>query len=281
MIKLIIQIPCYNEEKTLPLTYHDLPKRIKGIKKIETQIIDDGSSDKTIKIAKKLKIDHIVRLKKHHGLAAAFKAGIDNAVLNNADILVNTDADNQYQAKDIEKLIQPILLKTADVVVGQRPIKNHPEFSSFKKWLQRYGSILVKYISGINVPDATSGFRAYNRDSLLKLNLFSKFSYTIETLIQAGNLNLTVVSIPIRINKKTRPSRLFKSIPDYLFQSTKTIIGIFQLYKSKLFFNLLSLFFLVLGTSLVIRFLIRITFFWFIFKNFLAQYNFSRSIIND
>lgn len=255
-MKLIIQIPCYNEEKTLPLVFKDLPKKIKGIRKIETQIIDDGSTDKTYQVAKRLKVDHIIRFKQNKGLAAAFKAGVDHALVNGADILVNTDGDNQYRGQDISKLVKPILKGKADIVIGCRPIDNHPEFSWAKKKLQKFGSWVLRKLSRTDVEDASSGFRAYNKEAMLRINVFSSFSYCMETLIQAGLDNLKTTSIKIRVNPKIRESRLFKTPIDYLWQSGKTIINIFLLYRSSQFFSLISLLFLLFSLILVVRYLI-------------------------
>ena len=260
LMYLIIQIPCYNESKTLPKVIKDLPKRIKGVTKIEVQIIDDGSTDNTSFVAEKLGVQHIIRLNRNQGLASAFRAGVDNALRLNADILVNTDGDNQYNGKDIRKLIQPIVSYKADVVIGARPIIDHPEFSTQKKLLQRIGSSVVRGLSNTDVSDTTSGFRAYNRESLLKLNVFSSFSYCIETLIQAGVTGLTVISVPIRINSKTRPSRLFKNMFHYLWRTGWTIVEVFLLYRATIIFNVLSGTSLLIGLFLVFRFAYRITF---------------------
>lgn len=240
-MKLIIQIPCYNEEKTLPQTLSELPKKIDGIDTIEIQIIDDGSTDNTLKVAKIIGVDHIVRFKQNRGLAAAFKAGVDNALNSGADILVNTDADNQYCGEDIEKLVRPIINGKSDIVIGCRPIDNHPEFSFFKKKLQRFGSWVLRKVSKTSIRDAASGFRAYSKDSLLHLNIYSDFSYCMETLIQTGLCNLKISGVDIRVNRKTRESRLFNSIAEYIFRQGKTITIIFILYRANWFFNFISL----------------------------------------
>lgn len=257
-MKLIIQIPCYNEEKTLPSVIKDLPTKIDGISQIETQIIDDGSSDKTIEVAKELGVNHIINFKKNKGLAAAFAAGAANALKLNADILVNTDGDNQYNGQDIEKLVQPIILGKSDIVIGSRPITNHPEFSLIKKALQRLGSAVLRKLSSTDVADAASGFRAYNRESLLRLNVFTKFSYCMETLIQAGRNNLKVSNVDIRVNPKTRSSRLFKSITQYVWKSLSTICSVYILYRSVAFFNKLAFTCLFIASILSARFLILI-----------------------
>lgn len=258
-MKLIIQIPCFNEEKTLPLTFADLPKKIEGIDIIETQIINDGSTDGTEEVARKLGINHIISFKKNKGLAAAFKAGVDHALTRNADILVNTDGDNQYCGKDIAKLVNPILNGAADVVIGCRPIDTHPEFSFVKKKLQKLGSWLLRRFSNTDVKDAASGFRAYNKDALLYINVFSRFSYCMETLIQAGYSNLKITSVDININPKTRDSHLSKNIANYIWRSGVTIMNIFLLYKSVQLFTVLSLLLLLASIGLVIRYLVLIT----------------------
>ncbi len=240
-MKLIIQIPCYNEEKTLPQTFHDLPKAIAGIDVIETQIIDDGSSDRTVEVARQLGVNHIVRFKQNKGLAAAFCAGVANAIALRADILVNTDGDNQYCGADIAKLVQPIVNGHADMVIGARPITDHPEFSFLKKILQKIGSFTLRKVSNTSVPDAASGFRAYTRDALMHINVFSDFSYCMETLIQAGYNNLKIESVNIGVNKKTRESRLFRNIPQYVWKSGRTIVNVFLLYRAGYVFSILSL----------------------------------------
>lgn len=260
-MKLIIQIPCYNEEKTLPQTLNDLPRRIKKISKIETQVIDDGSTDQTLRVAKKTRVNHIIKFKQNKGLAAAFKAGVDNALLNGADILVNTDGDNQYQGKDIKKLVKPILDGRADVVIGCRSIKVHLEFSWLKKQLQLFGSWVLRKISKTNVEDATSGFRAYNREALLHINIFSKFSYCMETLIQAGMDNLKIMTVNIKVNPKTRKSRLYKNIYQYVLKSANTILNIFLLYRSNEIFTVASLITLIASTLLIARYLVKVMYF--------------------
>lgn len=259
-MRLIIQIPCFNEEKTLPVTFADLPKKIEGIDIIETQIINDGSTDGTEEIARKLGVNHIISFKKNKGLAAAFKAGVDHALAMNADILVNTDGDNQYCGKDVVKLVNPILNGAADMVVGCRPIDNYPGFSFVKKKFQKLGSWVLRRLSDVDVKDAASGFRAYNKNALLSINIFSRFSYCMETLIQAGYSNLKITSVDINVNPKTRESRLFKSIAHYIWRSGVTIINIFLLYKSVQLFTVLSLVLLLASISLMARYLVLITF---------------------
>ncbi len=259
-MKLIIQIPCYNEEHTLPMTLADLPKRIDGVDCIETQVIDDGSTDNTAEVARQLGVTHIIKFRQHRGLAAAFKAGVGNALGNRADILVNTDGDNQYCGMDIPLLVKPIIDGSSDVVIGCRPIDEHPEFSPLKKMLQRFGSWVLRKASNTNVKDAASGFRAYNQEALLHINIFSDFSYCMETLIQAGYHNLKVSSCDIRVNRKTRESRLFKHIGSYLVNSGKTITKIFILYRSGQFFTWISAVLFMAAMALAVRYIILVTF---------------------
>ena len=259
-MKVIIQIPCYNEEKTLPAVFRDLPSSIVGVDVIETQIIDDGSNDKTVEVAENLGVDHIVRMNRNKGLAAAFKAGVDNALKNGADILINTDGDNQYCGADVARLVDCMIQEKADMVVGCRPILDHPEFSGMKKLLQIAGSWVVRVVSKTSIPDAASGFRAYSRDALMRLNIVSTFSYCMETLIQAGNANMKVAHTPIRVNPKTRDSRLFRNIPEYLLKQIKTIVSMFILYRSNVFFGILSLCFFLPSVFLALRYLYLIMF---------------------
>ncbi|MCD6460396.1 glycosyltransferase family 2 protein [bacterium] len=254
-MKLIIQIPCYNEEKTLPAMIKDLPKQISGIDIIETLVIDDGSTDNTVQTATRLGVSHILSFKQNRGLAEVFKNGIDHCLKLNADIIVNTDADNQYCALDIEKLVRPILCGKADMVIGARPIDSIPEFSWMKKKLQKLGSYFVRKISYTKVEDATSGFRAFSRETALKINIFSKYTYTLETLIQAGDNKLKIMSVPIRVNPQTRKSRLLKSIPDYIVKSLVTIIRICMLYRPLKYFFLLGMTILFIGLIIWVRFL--------------------------
>jgi glycosyltransferase involved in cell wall biosynthesis len=254
-MKLIIQIPCFNEEKTLALTVKDLPKRIKGISKIEYLVIDDGSSDKTVEIGKKNGVHHIVSHKKNQGLAKAFETGLEKCVLLGADIIVNTDADNQYNGKDIEKLVNPIINNQADIVIGSRPIKEHKEFSPIKKFLQYIGSMVVRFFSFTDVKDAPSGFRAYSRTAAKKIYVFSNYTYTLETIIQAGHSGLNIISVPIRVNAKTRPSRLFKRNFQYIRRSVFTIIRSFAIYRPFRFFGLIGLFFILIGFMPLLRFI--------------------------
>lgn len=247
MIKVIIQIPCYNESATLKATLDDIPSHIEGVDIIETMVIDDGSDDDTYNLAVRLGVNHVIRHNKNLGLAQAFRTGVNAALLMDADILVNTDADNQYYGGDIVRLVNVMLAEDADLVIGCRPIKKHPEFSKLKKFLQRIGSAVVRAISNTDVPDAASGFRAYSRSALLRLNVISNFSYCMETLIQAGTANMKVCWIDIHINPKTRESRLFHSMLQYVWYQAWTIINIFILYRSGIFFRNIAIGLILLG----------------------------------
>lgn len=255
-MKLIIQIPCYNEAEYLPLTLKDLPQEIEGIDKIELLIVDDGSTDGTAEVAAHQGVKHIVRFKRHRGLAAAFSAGLEACLRLGADIIVNTDADNQYKGSEIPKLVRPILRGEADIVVGDRQTQTIPHFSWAKKKLQKWGSHLVKILSKTKIPDATSGFRAISREAALKINVLSHFSYTLETLIQAGKMNLAVKSIPIKTNEKARKSRLFTNMFTFMKNSGSTIIRTYATHEPlKIFLSLAALFFL-LGLIPGLRYLI-------------------------
>jgi len=236
-MKLIIQIPCYNEEETLTQTVHDIPKLIEGIDEVEILVIDDGSTDKTIEVAKEAGVDHIVKNTCNKGLARTFLVGLDTSLRLGADIIVNTDGDNQYKGQDISKLINPILKGEADIVIGDRQTDKIPHFSSTKKKLQKFGSFVVRILSKTDVPDAVSGFRAFSRDAAMQMNIVSYFSYTIETVIQAGKKDLAVTNVPVGTNPKTRESRLFQSIPKFLEHSLTTMIRTYAMYKPlRLFF---------------------------------------------
>jgi len=236
MVKLIIQIPCYNEEATLGLTLSELPKEIPGVDSLEWLIIDDGSHDRTVEVAKSCGVHHIVRFPYNQGLAKAFMAGMEASVKAGADIVVNTDADNQYCSDDIPKLIEPILRGEADMVVGARPIQDIKHFSPVKKRLQGLGSWVVRLASNTQIPDAPSGFRAFSREAALKFNVFNEYTYTLETIIQAGQRGMKVESVPVRTNGYLRPSRLVKSIPSYVQRSLFTILRIFMTYRPLRFF---------------------------------------------
>ncbi len=238
MVKLIIQIPCYNEEATLGLTLSELPKSLPGIDQVEWLIIDDGSWDRTVEVARSGGVHHIVRLPYNQGLAKAFMAGVEASVRAGADIIVNTDADNQYDAADIPQLITPILKSEADMVVGARPIQNTPHFSPAKKLLQKLGSWAVRLASNTQIPDAPSGFRAFSREAALKFNVFNEYTYTLETIIQTGQKGMKVTSVPIHTNADLRPSRLVKSIPIYVQRSLFTILRMFMTYRPLRFFAL-------------------------------------------
>lgn len=254
-MKLIVQVPCFNEEKTLPLVISSIPKKISGIKTIETLIIDDGSSDKTIAVAKKLGVNHIVKHKSNRGLAISFSDGIHECLKLGADIIVNTDGDNQYNQADIPKLIKPILEGKADIVVGDRQTSTIEHFSKTKKALQRIGSGLVRFASGTNIADAPSGFRAYSRGAAKSINIVTTFSYVTETIIQAGKKRLAITHVKIRTNPKTRESRLFKNTFEHVRKSTVAIFRSYAMYEPmRLFFTVGIVMFLV-GTIPYFRFL--------------------------
>ena len=254
-MKLIIQIPCLNEADTLPGTLRDLPRAVAGFDRVEWLIIDDGSTDGTAQVAREHGVDHIVRFNANKGLAVAFQAGMDACLKLGADVIVNTDADNQYSAADIPKLVAPIVRGHADMVVGNRQVRQHPEFSATKQSLQRLGSWVVRRASGTDVPDATSGFRAYTRDAALRLNVVSRFTYTLETLIQAGKSDIAVANVPVRTNPKTRKSRLFTSTFQYVKRSVGTILRIWTMYSPLPAFLLPASAFGIGGGLLVTRFL--------------------------
>jgi len=255
-MKLIIQIPCYNEEETLELAYNDLPRHIDGIDTIEYLIINDGSKDNTVAKAKELGFHHIVNFKQNKGLAKGFMAGIDACLHLGADIIVNTDADNQYCGADIEKIVRPILDEKADIVIGERPIDETEHFSWKKKKFQHLGSWVVRVASGTDIPDAPSGFRAYSREAALRLNVVNEYTYTLETIIQAGNNKTAMTSVPIRTNAETRPSRLFSSMWRYMKRSSTVIVRSFVMYKPLKFFMTLGIILMLLGAALGIRFLV-------------------------
>jgi glycosyltransferase involved in cell wall biosynthesis len=230
-MKLIIQIPCFNEEATLPATLADLPRTIEGVDAVEWLVIDDGSTDRTVEVAREGGVDHIVRLTNNRGLAAGFQAGLDASLKLGADIIVNTDADNQYYGGDIPKLVGPILAGAADMVIGDRETDQIEHFSPLKKRLQRLGSAVVRRASSTDVPDTTSGFRAYNREAALQMQVVSQFTYTLESIIQAGKMLVAVDHVPIRTNEKTRESRLFPSMWAYVRRNTVSIFRIYTLYE--------------------------------------------------
>ncbi len=254
-MKLIIQIPCFNEALTLPETLKSLPRHIDGIEQIETLVIDDGSQDNTSEVAARNGANHVVRLKKNQGLAGAFKAGLDACIRLGADIIVNTDADHQYVSADIEKLIEPILSGKAELVIGDRGVANEASFTPLKRKLQTFGSFVVSKASGLQIPDATSGFRAMTRETALKTNVLSDYSYTLETLIQAGNRKMSVASVPVRTNPPKRPSRLMHGLWDYLMRSGVTIVRAYAMYRAIRVFFSIGIGMIALGVALGIRYI--------------------------
>lgn len=258
-MKLIVLISCLNEEKTLPLVLKDIQKKIEGIDKVEILVIDDGSTDNTSQVAKDLGVDHIVKLSSNHGLAQAFMTGIETSLELGADIIVNTDGDNQYNGNDIPKLIKPILEHKAEIVIGDREVGKIKHFSATKIFLQKLGSWVVRKLSNTNIPDVTSGFRAYSKEAALQINIVSKFSYTLETIIIAGKKNIPITHVPIRTNKKLRESRLFKSTWDYLKKSIITIIRIYAMYEPLKIFSYIG------GTSFFLGFILGCRYLYFFF----------------
>ena len=255
-MKLIIQIPCYNEAETLEIALNALPKHIEGIDTIEYLIINDGSKDNTVEVARKWGVHYVVNFRRNKGLAKGFMAGLDACLRNGADIIVNTDADNQYCGDDIEKLVRPILNGETDIVIGERPIDATEHFSPLKKKLQHFGSWVVRKASNSDIPDAPSGFRAYSREAAMRLNVVNEYTYTLETIVQAGRDKIAMTSVPIRTNAELRPSRLFSSMFGYVKKSMLTIIRAFMMYKPLRFFTILGAIPLVLGILLGIRFLV-------------------------
>lgn len=258
-MKLIIQIPCYNEAKTLPITLKALPRQVRGFDCVEWLVIDDGSTDGTSEIAAQHEVDHIVRHNRNRGLARSFMTGLDACVELGADVIVNTDADNQYNADDIPALAKPIIEHKADIVVGSRPIGAIKHFSFTKRLLQKLGSWVVRLVSKTDIPDAPSGFRAMSRSAAQRLVVFSGFSYTLETIIQAGQSGMVITSIPVRVNGELRPSRLFKSTPSYIWHSVVTMVRIFVVYRPFRFFALIGIILFLSGFVIGLRFL------WFFF----------------
>lgn len=254
-MKLIIQIPCFNEAETLSIALAALPRSVRGFDSVEWLIIDDGCQDETIKVAKANGVDHVVRHLGNKGLARAFMTGLEASLSLGADVIVNTDADNQYNADDIPALVQPILEHRAEIVVGARPIETIEHFSPIKKLLQKLGSWAVRVASKTDIPDAPSGFRAMSRTAAQKLMVFNDYTYTLETIIQAGQKNMTIVSVPIRVNGDLRPSRLVKSIPSYIKRSIVTIIRIFVIYRPFRFFGTIGTVLFSVGFLIGLRFL--------------------------
>ncbi len=255
-MKLIIQIPCYNEEDYLPKTLADLPEEVPGIDRIETLVVDDGSEDDTVRVARERGVDHLVALPRHMGLAAAWTAGVDAALQAGADVIVNTDADNQYEGDDIETLVRPILEGEADMVIGERPVEEAAEFSWLKKRLQRLGSWTVSRLAGITVPDAASGFRAYSRDAAMWLDVNGSYSYSLETIIRAARRGISIQSVPIRTNSPTRSSRLMRNTPHYLVRQGIDIVRAFTMVRPLRVFGVVALLLLLVGLTGVVRFLL-------------------------
>ena len=253
-VRLVIQIPCFNEAETLPATLADLPRQVTGFDEVLWLVIDDGSSDETAEVAKAHGVDAVVKLTQNKGLAVAFQVGLDAALQLGADVIVNTDADNQYSAANIPNLVEPITQGHADLVVGTRDITNHEEFSTLKKYLQKIGSWVVRQASATEVSDVTSGFRAYTKEAALQVNVVSQFTYTLETLIQAGRSDLAVVDIPISVNPTTRPSRLFRSKRQYVRRSAGTISRVYAMHQPLRVFNIPAAVFAVAGLILFGRF---------------------------
>lgn len=254
-MKLIVQIPCYNEEHTLPQTVAGIPRDIPGIDRVEVLIIDDGSADRTTEVAREVGVDHIVVNRRNRGLARTFRRGIEECLKRGADIIVNTDGDNQYFGADIPRLVQPILQGTADLVIGDRETSKIAHFSPLKKFLQWLGSGIVRRLAGIWVPDTVSGFRAFSREAAIRLNVVSSFSYTIETVIQAGKRDIAVTSVPVRTNPKTRESRLFKGIGSFITRQVGTIVRMYAMYQPLRVFFYLGTTLTVLGLIPILRFL--------------------------
>lgn len=255
-MKLIIQIPCYNESETLEIALNDLPRKLDGVDEIEYLIINDGSKDNTVEVAKKWGVHHIVDFKQNKGLAKGFMAGLDGCLRNGADIIVNTDADNQYCADDIATIIQPILDGKADMVIGARPIDQTEHFSFIKKKLQHFGSWVVRKASNTTIPDAPSGFRAFSREAAMRINVVNDYTYTLETIVQAGREKIAITSVPIRTNAELRPSRLFNSIWGYVKKSMLTIIRAYMMYKPLKCFTFLSIPPIAVGVLIGLRFIL-------------------------
>ena len=254
-MKLIIQIPCYNEAETLEIALNDLPKQIEGIDEIEYLIINDGSKDNTVEVARNWGVNYVVDLKRNKGLAKGFMAGLDACLRNGADIIVNTDADNQYCADDIEKIVRPILEGKTDIVIGARPVDDTEHWSPLKKKLQHFGSWVVRKASRSDIPDAPSGFRAYSREAAMRLNVVNEYTYTLETIVQAGRSKIAMESVPIRTNAELRPSRLFSSMFGYVKKSMLTILRAFMMYRPLMVFSIIGSIIFALGLAIGIRFL--------------------------
>ncbi len=254
-MKLMVQLPCFNEAETLPATLADLPRVVPGFDEVAWLVVDDGSTDGTAEVARRHGVDHVVRHARNHGLAHAFSTGIEACLALGADVIVNTDADNQYCAADLPALTELILSGKADMVIGTRPIDAMAHFSPLKRKLQRLGSSVVRLASGTSVEDAPSGFRAFSRRTAAQINVFSSYTYTLETIIQAGQSGLTVLSVPVRVNKPTRPSRLMRNLPSYVWHSSLAVGRIFVTYRPLRFFSFLGLLPFLVGFALGLRFL--------------------------
>ncbi len=255
MAKLIIQIPCLNEASTLPATLADLPRTVEGVDVIEWLIIDDGSRDGTSEVARAHGVHHVVRFRRNKGLAAAFTAGIDACLKAGADFIVNTDADNQYAAKDITRLVAPLIAGEADIVIGDRNIRDIAHMSWPKKLLQRLGSWVVRQVSNTQVPDTTSGFRAYTREAALRMTIVSEFSYTLESIIQAGKIKMAIAHVEVGTNPHTRPSRLFNSVYGYIKQSAATIVRIYTMHEPLKVFSYIGGSIFAVGVAISLRYL--------------------------
>lgn len=255
-MKLIIQIPCFNEAETLEVTLNDLPKHIDGIDEIEYLIIDDGSHDNTAEVAKKWGVHYVVRFRRNKGLAKGFMAGLDACLKNGADIIVNTDADNQYCGADIETLVRPILDKKAHIVIGERPIDDTEHFTPLKKKLQHFGSWVVRKASKTTIPDAPSGFRAYSREAAMRMNVINDYTYTLETIVQSGREKMAVMSVPIRTNPELRESRLFHSMWGYIKKSMLTIVRTYLMYRPLYFFFMLGSILALVGVGFFVRYFV-------------------------
>jgi glycosyltransferase involved in cell wall biosynthesis len=254
-MKLIVQIPCFNEEHTLPQTVADIPRDIEGIDTVEVLIIDDGSSDRTVDVAREIGVDHIIRNSANKGLARTFSKGIEACLKRGADIIVNTDGDNQYAGSSIPDLVRPIVEDRADIVIGDRQTSGIRHFSPLKKLLQKVGSAMVRTLSGIDVRDTVSGFRAYSRDAAIATNVVTEFSYTVETIIQAGTGGMTVLSVPVATNAKTRESRLFKSIGGFIQRQATTMLRSYTMYRSLRVFTTMGAVMMLIGLLPLVRFL--------------------------
>lgn len=254
-MKVLVQIPCYNEEETLPQTLAEIPRQIDGVDSVEILVIDDGSTDRTVEVAREAGVEYIVRHTMNRGLAGAFRSGLDACLRLGADVIVNTDADNQYFGPDIPQLVEPILSGKADIVVGDRQTDKIEHFSFSKRKLQRIGSSVVRNLSRIDVPDAVSGFRALSRDAAMRINILSSFSYTIEMLIQAGHMRMAVQSVPVRVNPRTRRSRLFTSIPHFIQRSLATLVRTYAMYQPLKVFVYIGILLVLVGSAPMLRFL--------------------------